>query len=121
MPDLCDLQTGGEIFGYLRRARRFDFTTTQFYAAEIAMILVFLHSHGIVYRDLKPENILLDARGHVKLVDFGFAKVVGDREFCPDPLQKKSQKALLTALFIFISLQVKPTHSVVWIKLRSRL
>lgn len=73
--------TGGEIFGYLRRARRFDFTTTQFYAAEIAMILVFLHSHGIVYRDLKPENILLDARGHVKLVDFGFAKVVGDREF----------------------------------------
>jgi protein kinase A len=46
------------------------------------MILVFLHSHGIVYRDLKPENILLDARGHVKLVDFGFAKVVGDREFC---------------------------------------
>lgn len=94
MPDLCDLQTGGEIFGYLRRARRFDFTTTQFYAAEIAMILVFLHSHGIVYRDLKPENILLDARGHVKLVDFGFAKVVGDREFCPDSLKKKSQKAI---------------------------
>lgn len=86
MSNVCDLQTiGGEIFGYLRRARRFDFTTTQFYAAEIAMILVFLHSHGIVYRDLKPENILLDARGHVKLVDFGFAKVVGDREFCPDP------------------------------------
>jgi len=45
------------------------------------MILVFLHNHGIVYRDLKPENILLDARGHVKLVDFGFAKVVGDSEY----------------------------------------
>lgn len=89
IPNICNLQiTGGEIFGYLRRARRFDFTTTQFYAAEIAMILVFLHSHGIVYRDLKPENILLDARGHVKLVDFGFAKVVGDREF-PDPPPKK--------------------------------
>ncbi|CBZ53697.1 putative protein kinase (incomplete catalytic triad) [Neospora caninum Liverpool] len=28
----------------------------------------------IVYRDLKPENILLDHRGHVKLVDFGFAR-----------------------------------------------
>ncbi|KAH8147664.1 uncharacterized protein LAJ45_08128 [Morchella importuna] len=77
---LLEYSPGGEIFGYLRRARRFDFATTQFYAAEIAMILVFLHSHGIVYRDLKPENILLDARGHVKLVDFGFAKVVGDRE-----------------------------------------
>lgn len=101
VPDLCNLQTGGEIFGYLRRARRFDFTTTQFYAAEIAMILVFLHSHGIVYRDLKPENILLDARGHVKLVDFGFAKVVGDREFCSDSLKKKSQKALLTLFILF--------------------
>lgn len=99
IPNICDLQiTGGEIFGYLRRARRFDFTTTQFYAAEIAMILVFLHSHGIVYRDLKPENILLDARGHVKLVDFGFAKVVGDREFCPDQgMGKKSDQILLTA------------------------
>ncbi|GFF64886.1 hypothetical protein IFM60648_01418 [Aspergillus lentulus] len=35
---------------------------------------------GIAYRDLKPENILLDANGHIKLVDFGFAKQINDRE-----------------------------------------
>lgn len=68
------------MFGYLRRLRHFEFSIAQFYAAEIALILEFLHSHGVVYRDLKPENILFDARGHVKLVDFGFAKVVGDLE-----------------------------------------
>ena len=66
------------MFTYLRRAKKFDEDTSRFYAAEIVLILEFLHDkHGIAYRDLKPENILLDAEGHIKLVDFGFAKSVG--------------------------------------------
>jgi len=45
------------------------------------MTIEFLHDiHGVAYRDLKPENILLDADGHIKLVDFGFAKQVDNRE-----------------------------------------
>lgn len=51
--------------------------TARFYAAEIVLILEFLHTNqGIAYRDMKPENILIDAEGHLKLVDFGFAKKV---------------------------------------------
>jgi protein kinase A len=64
---LIPLFLGGEMFGYLRRSRNFEPAVAQFYAAEIALILVFLHGHGVVYRDLKPENILFDARGHVKV------------------------------------------------------
>jgi serine/threonine protein kinase len=72
---------GGEIFSYLRRARSFNEATSKFYAAEITMIIQYLHDvQGVAYRDLKPENILLGADGHIKLVDFGFAKQVGNRE-----------------------------------------
>lgn len=45
------------------------------------LILEFLHEkEGTAYRDLKPENILIDAEGHLKLVDFGFAKKIWDSE-----------------------------------------
>ncbi|KAF2395566.1 Pkinase-domain-containing protein [Trichodelitschia bisporula] len=78
---LLDYCPGGEVFSYLRRARRFNEPTSQFYAAEIVLILEFLHEkQGVAYRDLKPENILIDAEGHLKLVDFGFAKKVDNRE-----------------------------------------
>ena len=74
---LLDYCPGGEVFSYLRRARRFNEPTSQFYAAEIVLILEFLHEkQGVAYRDLKPENILIDAEGHLKLVDFGFAKKI---------------------------------------------
>ncbi len=29
-----------------------------------------------MFRDLKPENILLDCNGHVRLIDFGFSKIL---------------------------------------------
>ena len=41
----------------------------------------YLHEKNILYRDLKPENLLIDSKGYLKVVDFGFAKVVTDRTF----------------------------------------
>ena len=52
---------------------------------KICEALQFAHNEGILHRDIKPENILLDAKGRVKIADFGIAKLVGNVALASQP------------------------------------
>jgi 3-phosphoinositide dependent protein kinase-1 len=87
---VLDLCNGGELLGVLKKTGSFDVECTRFYGAQILDAIDYMHSRGIIHRDLKPENVLLDDQMHVKITDFGTAKLLPD----PRQIQDASQRGV---------------------------
>jgi serine/threonine protein kinase/tetratricopeptide (TPR) repeat protein len=64
-----ELAAGGD----LRRLRRASYLKIVPVLVKVAQALDHAHEQGVIHRDLKPGNVLFDARGEVKLADFGIS------------------------------------------------
>lgn len=47
-------------------------------AIQVCSALSYAHENRIVHRDIKPHNIIIDDSGHVKVTDFGIARISDD-------------------------------------------
>jgi len=68
---IMEFLPGGDMMTLLMKKDTLAEDVTQFYIAETALAINSIHRLGFIHRDIKPDNLLLDARGHIKLSDFG--------------------------------------------------
>ncbi|RLN21451.1 hypothetical protein BBJ28_00021441 [Nothophytophthora sp. Chile5] len=86
---IMELLEGGELFDAIVEKGRFSEREAVHVARCILSAMQHMHERGVVHRDLKPENMLLAVSSRrrrrqgtagldVKIIDFGFAKVLGE-------------------------------------------
>ncbi|KAJ7180864.1 kinase-like domain-containing protein [Mycena filopes] len=73
---ILELAAKGEMQSVIARLGSLSTACTQYYAAQVADALEYIHSKEVIHRDLKPENLLLDDAFRIKIADFGTGKVL---------------------------------------------
>jgi serine/threonine-protein kinase len=66
---------GKELSEYLRKRVQFSLKDALSIIGQVLTALGYAHEFGIVHRDIKPANIMLLENGHVKVADFGIARL----------------------------------------------
>ena len=66
---------GRELRDILNDGKRMPVEQVINVVAQVAQGLAYAHEHGIVHRDVKPSNIMVVREGHVKITDFGIARM----------------------------------------------
>ncbi|HEX4488483.1 MAG TPA: serine/threonine-protein kinase [Terriglobales bacterium] len=70
--------SGEDLHKLLRRIGRLSPDKALQVSRQLCEGLTAAHEAGVLHRDLKPANVMLDARGNVRITDFGLAILAGD-------------------------------------------
>lgn len=54
-----------------------DYITVKSFMYQLLQGIAFCHENRVLHRDLKPQNLLINAKGQLKLGDFGLARAFG--------------------------------------------
>lgn len=73
---VMELVEGTDVAALLRDGNPLPVAQAVEITGELCDALAFAHEAGIIHRDIKPSNVMLDARGRVKVADFGLAKAL---------------------------------------------
>eukprot|EP00268_Persea_americana_P006904 TRINITY_DN1249_c0_g2_i2.p1 TRINITY_DN1249_c0_g2~~TRINITY_DN1249_c0_g2_i2.p1 ORF type:complete len:444 (+),score=85.47 TRINITY_DN1249_c0_g2_i2:95-1426(+) len=65
--------TGGELFDKIEHKRRLPDDEGRKLFQQLIDAVSYCHDKGVFHRDLKPENVLVDAKGNIKISDFGLS------------------------------------------------
>src|SRR5215471_5749438 len=87
----------GETLSHRLKAGRLPFAEAMKIAGEVTEALADAHDKAIVHCDLKPANVMIARTGHVKLMDFGLARIVRHTKETEDPTEEITSSGITVA------------------------
>lgn len=82
--------SGGELFDVICEKQYYEENDARMVIKDIAEGIRYMHSKNVIHRDIKPENLVFmdkSSNSIVKIVDFGFARVLGGGREAPSDLR----------------------------------